>query len=223
MREGLSYSEAGKLGYEKSKIKLNEIHAKKRIEYNKNPKQCLLCQKQIPFKNRFGKFCSKSCSASFNNIGKIKNIFGKNGRAFVIVKKQKVYCINCNIELTKNEKKYCSVKCQQKYAWKLRKEFFEKTGNFGNVNSDSSLRKLYKRYLIEIRGHRCEICNNHEWMGDRIPLIIDHINGDSLDYGLNNLRIICGNCDMKLPIYKNKNRGYGREYRRKRYQEGKSC
>lgn len=37
-----------------------------------------------------------------------------------------------------------------------------------------------------------------------------------------NLRMICSNCDSQLPTYKSKNKGNGRHYRTKRYEEGKS-
>lgn len=57
-------------------------------------------------------------------------------------------------------------------------------------------------------------------MGKPIPLVLDHINGHSGDWRLDNLRLVCGNCNMMLPTYKNKNRGNGRvsarEYWRKR-------
>ena len=49
-----------------------------------------------------------------------------------------------------------------------------------------------------------------------------HIDGNSDNNALVNLRLVCGNCDMQLPTYKSKNRGNGRHNRRKRYSEGKS-
>ena len=68
-----------------------------------------------------------------------------------------------------------------------------------------------KTYLIETRGHRCEICGNSEWMGQPIPLVIDHINGRASDNRLENLRLVCGNCDMQLPTYKSKNKNSDRK------------
>jgi len=79
-----------------------------------------------------------------------------------------------------------------------------------------------KRYLVEKRGNKCEICGIENWNNKNLTMILDHINGDSLDNKLFNLRLVCPNCDSQLPTYKNKNKGNGRHSRRKRYAEGKS-
>jgi len=55
-----------------------------------------------------------------------------------------------------------------------------------------------------------------------MPLVLDHVDGNSENNKLENFRLVCGNCDMQLPTYKNKNKGNGRHYRMKRYKEGKS-
>lgn len=59
-------------------------------------------------------------------------------------------------------------------------------------------------------------------MGEKVPLVLDHIDGNSENNNEENLRYVCGNCDMQLPTYKAKNIGNGRYYRRERYKEGKS-
>lgn len=49
-----------------------------------------------------------------------------------------------------------------------------------------------------------------------IPIVLDHINGDSTNWTLYNLRLICPNCDAQTNTYKGKNIGNGRHWRRQR-------
>lgn len=81
-------------------------------------------------------------------------------------------------------------------------------------------RRRAKAYLIEIRGHKCSICETSQWMGKPVPLVCDHISGDSTDNRIENFRLVCYNCDGQLPTFKSKNKGngrkYDREYRRKK-------
>jgi hypothetical protein len=117
-------------------------------------------------------------------------------------------CINCNKEiLTKNANKYCSHKCQQLYLWKNKKI---RILNNNNV-SDKSL----KKYLLEKNGNICELCQETEWNDKKIPLTLDHIDGNSYNCVLSNVRLICPNCDSQNDTYKGKNIGYGRYLRKK--------
>jgi hypothetical protein len=128
-------------------------------------------------------------------------------------------CIICG-KLSKNPK-YCSIKCHGKYRWNKWKEEYEKNGFIKGCKNEN-MRIQQRKYLLEKRGHKCEICNGLEWMGQKIPLVLDHIDGNSDNGAITNLRLVCGNCDMQLPTYKGKNFGHGRASRRKRYAEGKS-
>jgi len=56
--------------------------------------------------------------------------------------------------------------------------------------------KLKKRlFLSKLKEPRCELCGWAESSPDgRIPVELDHINGDRYDNRLENLRILCPNC-----------------------------
>ena len=204
MRKGLSFSEAGKLGAIKSSIiQKNRKEARIRL-YNKDPILCKNCKKSLLYEKKRNIFCSQSCSASYNNQG-IKRHFSTGNRA-------SKPCLFCQ-KIMRNPK-YCNHRCQKDHQWQLKKEKIEKENKLF-TRSD-------KRYLIETRGNKCEICGITNWQNKKLVMIKDHINGNSEDNSLDNLRLICPNCDSQTFTYKNKNIGNGRYYRRKRYAEGKS-
>ena len=185
---------------------------------NGNPSRCQYCDSPLPYNKRTNKYCNHSCSASNNNKGVARNK-GLNYHKNIEPK----YCLYCKKEINSKSSYtiYCSRKCHWDYKWELYKKEIKETGN-ANPRNNKNASHVIKRYLKEIRGHKCEICGRTEWQGNEIPLILDHIDGHSEDNNLTNLRLVCGNCDMLLPTYKGKNFGNGRANRRKRYAEGKS-
>lgn len=89
-------------------IEQNQLNKLKRIEeYDKKPNVCKKCCKPIPYEKKNNNFCCRSCSASFNNVGRMKSTETKNkiGLAntrrspFKGVKKSvvKQYTIECKI------------------------------------------------------------------------------------------------------------------------------
>lgn len=57
----------------------NQYRAKLiREEYEKNPKTCQCCGKTLDWEHRRNKYCSNSCAAKINNIGKNRHDLGKS-------------------------------------------------------------------------------------------------------------------------------------------------
>lgn len=55
--------------------------------------------------------------------------------------------------------------------------------------------KLRKKLIEDkIKKNECEICNLTEWLGQKIPLELHHIDGNRFNNNLNNLQILCSNC-----------------------------
>lgn len=193
----MTRSEAGRLGYLKSKDVIQKKFEERKQEYLKNPKLCKYCSCPLSYYDKKIKkaFCNSSCAAFFN----------KN-------RKQKNYntCANCSSQIEKPNK-YCSSECQYNYKTniKIKNKSFK---------TDAAL----KRYLKKTRPHMCESCQNTDWMGQSIPLQMDHIDGNSENQDLSNLRLLCPNCHAQTPTFGAKNRGNGRHLRRQRYREGKS-
>ncbi len=65
--------------------------------------------------------------------------------------------------------------------------------------------KLKKRLFAEgLKEKKCENCGNTEWLGQPIPLELDHVNGDKRDNSIENLRILCPNCHAMTETYRGK-------------------
>lgn len=56
-----------------------------------------------------------------------------------------------------------------------------------------------------IKEEKCEICNNHEWLGNKIPLELHHVDGNRFNNDFYNLQILCCNCHANTPNYGSKN------------------
>lgn len=70
-------------------------------------------------------------------------------------------------------------------------------------NRNSLKKRLYK---LGLKKPICEFCTQDEnWRGKKISLILDHINGVYDDNRLENLRILCPNCNATLDTHCAKN------------------
>lgn len=67
---------------------------------------------------------------------------------------------------------------------------------------------LKKRLFLEgLKQPKCEMCGWHEISEDgRVPVELDHINGDHHDNRLENLRILCPNCHSLQLTHRGRNK-----------------
>jgi hypothetical protein len=68
-------------------------------------------------------------------------------------------------------------------------------------------RRLKERlYASGLKQRACELCGQGEvWRGRRMSLVLDHVNGVRDDNRLENLRIVCPNCNATLDTHCGKN------------------
>jgi hypothetical protein len=63
--------------------------------------------------------------------------------------------------------------------------------------------RIYSNKMLEIE---CLFCGQgEEWLGKKLTLTLDHINGISNDNRIENLRLLCPNCNSTLDTHCGKN------------------
>ncbi len=75
------------------------------------------------------------------------------------------------------------------------------SGKYPQYPTSKILPRLVKAGLCE---YKCSCCGINEYMGKRIGLELDHIDGDNSNHSLNNLRALCPNCHSQTDTYRSK-------------------
>jgi uncharacterized protein YwgA len=193
--EKLSYYEIAEelnRSYGSVRLKLQKMGLKTSI-LTKIKVPCLSCGSDIDttiFSEK--KFCNNSCAAIYNN--KLRKTIN--------------YCANCKTEISIRNK-YCSKDCETTHH---RDEYFKRIESGDITLSD----KQYKKYLIHKYGDKCMECGWCEInpVTNKIPIQLEHIDGNSENNNLNNLKLLCPNCHSLTPTFGALNKGNGREQRR---------
>lgn len=124
-------------------------------------------------------------------------------------------CRNCNKEI-KNKNKYCSVKCQKEYEYM---NFIKKwkEGETSGMRGEYQLSMHIKTYLLEKYNNQCARCGWGETnqYTEKIPLEIEHIDGNYKNNKEENLIVLCPNCHSLTSTYKGANYNHGRKTRKK--------
>lgn len=159
---------------------------------------CNVCKKQFEHPTRMlRKFCSRSCTQTFNNTLRKKHVCCK--------------CKQCGILLKNPYRKFCNRECSFEYARDITKQRI----NNGEIVHSGTLRKL----LIRERGEHCELCGWKEQnaLTKKIPIQVHHKDGNWKNNKSENLILLCPNCHSLTPTFGALNIGNGREKRRLKY------
>lgn len=72
-----------------------------------------------------------------------------------------------------------------------------------NINRSSVKRRIIDEKILE---NKCSVCElSPKWNGKTLVLVLDHINGVSNDYRVENLRLVCPNCNSQLDTFAGRN------------------
>lgn len=158
---------------------------------------CINCEKVLT--NNQVKFCSRSCSVKINNKKRSKLL--------------EKYCKNCSKNMKGlDNKTFCSKKCEFNFKTKEQdlkiENGHEKCGN-----------RSVKRYLVKKFGEKCMECGWSEiniYTG-KIPIELEHIDGNNENNSLKNLRLLCPNHHSLTSTYRALNVGKGKRSRTVKY------
>jgi 5-methylcytosine-specific restriction endonuclease McrA len=89
-------------------------------------------------------------------------------------------------------------------------------GVINPINTSGLLTSWARKYIFELNDSKCSLCgwNKINLTTGKIPLEIDHIDGDYQNNKLENLRLLCPNCHSLSSNYKSLNKGKGRKNRK---------
>lgn len=139
------------------------------------------------------------------------------GREELKVCSYEIVCKFCsNSKGVKDPKaQFCSNKCQQDFQYHA---FISrwKAGHENGVTGKTSTSKHIKRYIREKYGDRCHRCGwNEKHPADgKVPLEVEHIDGDYRNNSEENLDLLCPNCHSLTMTFRNRNKGKSTRDRR---------
>ena len=148
----------------------------------------------------------------------IKNKIPKPIKVRILYKKN---CPCCEKEFeSKNlEQKYCSRDCKNQHYIKIMLNKWL-NGEHNGMRGKTSTAYWIKKYMIKKYGEKCMDCNWSERnkYSKKIPIELEHIDGDFTNNKEENLKLLCPNCHSLTSTYKGGNKKQGRP--RSKYYRG---
>ena len=126
-------------------------------------------------------------------------------------RKADIMCLTCGTKVNRNSTKYCSAKCQRKHENHLYIKRWQE-GKENGMCGKEGISKLIRRYLFIKYENKCQDCG---WskihpITKKIPLTVEHIDGNWKNNKEENLKLLCPNCHSLTLTYGSLNKGKGR-------------
>lgn len=125
-------------------------------------------------------------------------------------------CLFCKKELKIKNRKFCSQQCQVEYQYEnYILEWKQGNTSGGTCKCGEVISNHVRRYIFEKFDSKCCKCGWKEInkFSNRIPLQINHIDGNPRNHKEENLELLCPNCHSLTESFGNLNRGNGRNFR----------
>ena len=210
--QGISYKDIGEMIGRSAKaicLKMQKLGFVFKDFYKKPLLYCENCNKEL--KTGQYKYCCKSCAAKVNNIK-----FPKRSKEFKIVKNKRI-----RVKKQKNECRFCKKPCNRFYCNRQCQKLFQSDFllknwqdglDCGFAGKTKQLKIFIRRFLLHKYNYKCSKCG---WdkihpTTNKVPLEINHIDGDAENCKESNLEVICPNCHSLTPNFRALNKNSSR-------------
>jgi 5-methylcytosine-specific restriction endonuclease McrA len=185
-------------------VKLNRLGLGIHASRSRTTRVCVGCGKEevITFtRAKESKFCSRKCWDNNRPTGPRKNkVHGQ--------------CLNCGSQIRRSGK-YCNNTCLALHRNSiLLKRWMDGESDLARCEN-GCLATFARNHLIGEAGGKCSQCGWKEVnpVTRKVPLTVDHTDGNSDNTHPSNLKVLCPNCHSLTPTYGGLNKGNGRKMR----------
>jgi hypothetical protein len=166
---------------------------------------CKNCTAEFSSPSSAAVFCSRKCYGAW-----------KSKQPSTVRIRQCSWCKKnlSRIQCETTAQEHCSRKCS---AASRAKKVYDSwvAGDISANRANGIVKNQIRKVLIAVHGDKCSLCGwceKHPSTG-KVPIQIDHIDGNSDNGFFGNLRLLCPNCHSLTPSWGGHNRGKGRKSR----------
>ncbi len=127
----------------------------------------------------------------------------------IMPRKERILCEQCRNECERWATRFCSNSCQKEWEFRQKIGAWKRGEIVGHTGSAFQVSSIVRKYLFEKYGSKCVKCgwNKVHSLTGKIPLEVNHIDGDASNSWEDNLELLCPNCHSLTPNFRalNKN------------------